>query len=262
MTSPTHNTSGSQPQSGKPIASKAIASKAIASKPLASKASLLPHWDGDIYTRFAAGLYDRATNVTGWRRHLSRSALEGLTPTLNGDRLLDVGCGTGMLLRLAKARGFHAVGIDASEGMLEKARASGDFAKEELLCTSATSLPFDDDSIDVVIASGSLVHIPDVAAAVREMLRVLRPGGLARVIDHAVPVERSWRTPLLTVFSQLSGDILHDYPSLFVGDVPVVGAQPAHSPAACALVARSTLGRGGYLQRFDFRKTDVSVASP
>jgi len=109
-----------------------------------------------------------------------------------------------------------------------------------LLEASAEKLPFEDASFDVAIASGSLVHVPAIERAAEEMARVTRSGGMIRIIDHAEPVENKFNTALCRVFSQASGDILHDYQHYF-------------SPYA-TLVSRRSLGRGGFLQCFDFLK--------
>ncbi len=201
-----------------------------------SKKSVLPHWDGEIYTKYASSFYDLVTRVTGWRGQLARHALEGL----NGKEVLDVGCGTGFLVHLLQEAGFDAVGVDPSKGMLEAAIKTYPQLRESVFEAGAERLPFIDNNFDVVIASGSLVHVPEIEDAAREMIRVLRPGGLLRILDHAEPAERKINTPLCRIFSQVSGDILHDYPHYF-------------TPYA-DLISRRSLGRGGFLQCFDFKK--------
>ncbi|MCB0323533.1 MAG: methyltransferase domain-containing protein [Bdellovibrionales bacterium] len=212
-----------------------------------SRRSLLPHWDGEIYSRIAAPFYDLTTRLTGWQEHLGKSALELLPP----GRLLDVGCGTGVVLSHAIERGYTVSGIDPSRGMLAQALEQRRLPANCLICGSATELPFASASFDVVLASGSLVHVPDIAKAAAEIVRVTRPGGTIRILDHASPVKRGWTTPLATLFSQLSGDVLHDY--------------AAHFRSGTQLLRRDTLGRGGYLQRFDFRRlssADAMLRSP
>lgn len=90
-----------------------------------------------------------------------------------GRDILEVGCGTGLLLTRFKAIGRSARGIDLSEGMLEKARARG----LEVVQGSATALPFEDASFDVSCSFKVLAHIPDIEKALSEMTRVVRPGG-------------------------------------------------------------------------------------
>ena len=196
-----------------------------------SKRSFLPAWSADTYSRYAAPFYDLVTNITGWRKHIGFAALEGLLP----GALLDVGCGTGFLVTQARAKGFDAIGLDASYGMLQQDLG----LRNALVCGSATKLPFPDAHFDSVIACGSLVHIEEISAAANEMLRVCKPAGLIRVIDHARPLSWEVKTPIATIFSHLSGDILHDYKEIF-----------GHY---ATLESHETLGRGGYLQRYDFR---------
>lgn len=205
-----------------------------------SRKSILPHWDGAVYTKYAARFYDLATTATGWRKKLNSHALDGLAP----GKLLDVGCGTGFLMDLASRMGFDVRGIDASEGMLQKAKERYPALKQSFIYSSADSLPFDSDEFDVVLASGSLCHIPTIEKAASEMARVLKPNGVIRIIDHAKPVRITPMTPAACLFSQASGDIIHDYEFIF----------SSHAK----LNARKVLGRGGYMQRMDFVKGSAS----
>ncbi len=96
-----------------------------------------------------------------------------------GTRLLDMGCGTGELCRLAADRGADVSGIDAAPGMLERARAQvpgGDFRVGPI-----ESLPWEDNSFDVVTAVNSLQFAADRLDGFREARRVARPGGLVAV---------------------------------------------------------------------------------
>jgi ubiquinone/menaquinone biosynthesis C-methylase UbiE len=90
-----------------------------------------------------------------------------------GRDVLEVGCGTGLLLRHLAAFARSARGVDLSPGMLERARARGLSVVE----ASATELPFPDASFDVVCAFKVLAHVRDVRRALTEMARVVRPGG-------------------------------------------------------------------------------------
>ncbi|NUO53205.1 MAG: class I SAM-dependent methyltransferase [Polyangiaceae bacterium] len=90
-----------------------------------------------------------------------------------GRDILEVGCGTGLLLERFARFGRRARGIDLSEGMLERARARG----LDVVQGSATELPFEDASFDVACSFKVLAHIPDVDKALAEMARVVRPGG-------------------------------------------------------------------------------------
>jgi ubiquinone/menaquinone biosynthesis C-methylase UbiE len=95
-------------------------------------------------------------------------------------RALDVGCGPGFVAaRMSRARpGLRIVGVDRDLGVLRKARTA-----VEVAGGTADRLPFPDASFDAAIARLLLRHLPDPAAALAEIHRVLRPGGRAIVID-------------------------------------------------------------------------------
>lgn len=90
-----------------------------------------------------------------------------------GADLLEVGCGTGLLLERFARFARSAKGIDLSPGMLARARDRG----LEVAEASATELPFEDASFDLVCSFKVLPHVPDIDRAISEMFRVTRPGG-------------------------------------------------------------------------------------
>lgn len=88
---------------------------------------------------------------------------------------LDVGCGEGRFCRALAAHGVTTTGIDPAEALIGEARRlhpAGDYR-----VAPAERLPFEAASFDLVVAYLSLIDIPDIAAAISEMSRVLRPGG-------------------------------------------------------------------------------------
>jgi ubiquinone/menaquinone biosynthesis C-methylase UbiE len=98
-----------------------------------------------------------------------------------GERVLDVACGTGVVARHAVERvgaGGTVVGVDINPGMLAVARpATRDVAAATWHEASADKLPFPDETFDVAFCQLGLQFFPDKAAALREMRRVLAPGG-------------------------------------------------------------------------------------
>jgi SAM-dependent methyltransferase len=99
-----------------------------------------------------------------------------------GERVLEAGCGTGTLWLDNADRipaPLSAVLTDLSPGMLDacKSRLSHLPFRPELRQADAQSLPFPDASFDVALANHMLYHVPDRARALRELARVLRPGG-------------------------------------------------------------------------------------
>ncbi len=100
--------------------------------------------------------------------------------------IMDVGCGTGRLLRAAAARWPQArfMGIDPAEQMISKARQSNPGAIFKV--ASAESIPFPDQSADLVLSSLSFHHWTDQRKSLQEIGRVLRPGGWFCLADHTV----------------------------------------------------------------------------
>ena len=124
----------------------------------------------------------------GWRRRLV-AALE-LQP---GQRVLDLATGTADL-PLAFVRhqsDLSVVGLDPSVGMLEvgrkKVSAAGQEARIELVEGDAQALPYDDHTFDRISMSFGIRNVPDRAQALREMARVLKPGGRLAILELARP---------------------------------------------------------------------------
>lgn len=90
-------------------------------------------------------------------------------------RALDVGCGEGRFCRMLQAQGVGTVGIDPTPALLARAKAldpDGDYRDGR-----AEALDFEDGSFDLVVSYLTLIDIPDIRAAIPEMVRVLKPGG-------------------------------------------------------------------------------------
>jgi SAM-dependent methyltransferase len=98
----------------------------------------------------------------------------GRVPIEPGQRVLDIGCGAGAFLRLAADRGATVFGLDASEALVELARARVPDA--DLRVGDMQSLPYDDDAFDLVTGFNSFFFADDMTAALREARRVARPG--------------------------------------------------------------------------------------
>jgi SAM-dependent methyltransferase len=104
------------------------------------------------------------------------------------ERVLDVGCGPGDLLRgMADARiGWRAlVGFDLSAGMAAQAMDRAQGREVRFLAADAQSVPFPDETFDVVMARHMLYHVPDIDRAVSQAARVLRPHGRILVTTNS-----------------------------------------------------------------------------
>jgi SAM-dependent methyltransferase len=100
-----------------------------------------------------------------------------LLPTGAASRVIDVGCGDGRHIAEAARRGCFAVGLDYDAGELRKARERIGALRVDLVLGDASRLPFRDGAFDAAICTETLEHLPDDASAMREIARVLRPGG-------------------------------------------------------------------------------------
>lgn len=109
--------------------------------------------------------------------------VEALEPYATGKDILELGCGTGLILERTTPMARSAVAIDLSLGM------AGVSKDKQLTVTnaSATHLPFADDSFDLVYSCKVLPHVPDISGALLEVERVLRPGGRA-IIEFYNPM--------------------------------------------------------------------------
>jgi SAM-dependent methyltransferase len=124
----------------------------------------------------------------------------GRIPISNGTRLLDLGCGAGRHAFEAARRGASVVALDTDRGELQQVSAiaaamaeAGEISSAATIIAAAgdaTRMPLRDDSFDVVIAAEVLEHIPPDQAAMNEIARVLRPGGVVAVTVPAWLPER------------------------------------------------------------------------
>lgn len=134
----------------------------------------------DEYDRLA-GDYD-----SRWAHYIAESTRETVQRLVLApeDRLLDVGCGTGVLLERVRAEWptARAVGVDLSFGMLGRARERG-IEAVSLVRGDVGALPFSASCFDVVVSNSALHYWPDASAALREVTRVLRPGGRLVITD-------------------------------------------------------------------------------
>jgi SAM-dependent methyltransferase len=114
-----------------------------------------------------------------------------------GTRLLDAGCGAGLAMMRAQARGATVCGFDASEGLIAVARGrmpSVEFGQGDL-----EELPYADDSFDAVTAFNSVQYASDPVAALRELGRVTVPGGPIVVMSWAEPERCETRAVLAAI---------------------------------------------------------------
>jgi demethylmenaquinone methyltransferase / 2-methoxy-6-polyprenyl-1,4-benzoquinol methylase len=129
-----------------------------------------------------------------WRRLAAEAVVRP------GDRVLDAACGTGDLALAAQRRGGAVTGLDFSVRMLERARRKSEtvaWVEGDVL-----SLPFEDGAFDAATIGFGIRNVADLEQGLRELARVLRPGGRVAVLEITRP------TGLLRPFFRLWFDVL------------------------------------------------------
>lgn len=105
--------------------------------------------------------------------------LDGVEVPRESDKVLDLGCGVGAMTRLLVERGaVHPVGVDVEPRQVRDARRLTPRGAASFLCADAHRLPFADGAFELVYTSWFFEHVPDVPSTLREIARVLEPGGL------------------------------------------------------------------------------------
>jgi ubiquinone/menaquinone biosynthesis C-methylase UbiE len=123
------------------------------------------------YDDFSAW-YERERAV-GYHALIDEIEVAAVREFAAGKRVLEAGCGTGLVLERLSSVASEAHGFDLSPGMVAKARARG----LSVSLGSVTAVPFRSDSFDFVCSFKVLAHVPDIELALRELVRVTRPGG-------------------------------------------------------------------------------------
>jgi demethylmenaquinone methyltransferase / 2-methoxy-6-polyprenyl-1,4-benzoquinol methylase len=183
----------SSPQLPSPQALDQLDVAAIVRDPERKQAFVTPMFEHiapryDAFTRwFSFGMDAR------WKRELV--ALIGGAPT----RVVDLACGTGDLaLAVAAAHPLaDVVGIDAASGMISRARDRGT-PRVHFEVGDLMSLPFADTTVDALTAGYAFRNVPELATALAEARRVLRPSGMLYTLDFYRPGHRVWRRAFLT----------------------------------------------------------------
>ena len=167
--------------------------------------------------------YDLTNTVlSGGMDHLWRRAVARAVDASPGERVLDIAAGTGTSSEPFADRGVQVVPADFSLGMLRE----GYRRRPDLPFTAADAmaLPFADDSFDVVTMSFGLRNVADVDLALREFLRVARPGGRLVVCEFS--------TPVVPVFSTV-------YSNYLMKALPRVARRVSSNPDSYVYLAES-----------------------
>jgi demethylmenaquinone methyltransferase/2-methoxy-6-polyprenyl-1,4-benzoquinol methylase len=168
----------------------------------------------DFITRFLSYGQDRR-----WKMRVI--VLAALKP---GDRVLDLACGTGDLTFAAAAHARKVVGLDLTHRMLQLAKqrqlngVGGHLKRTAFVCGDMLAPPFPSASFDVVTTGYGLRNVPDLPAALREIHRILIPGGRLLSLDFnrpENPVVRAAYLAYLSVVGGAMGLALHGDPNTY-----------------------------------------------
>jgi len=143
----------------------------------------------------------RQKNLAAYRRRV--------VPAAEG-RVLEIGVGSGLNLPLYSANVRQVIGLDPSAKLLRMARRAGSRAAPpvQFIKGSAEQIPLDPVSIDTVVMTWTLCSIPDPVRALRDMRRVLRPGGRLLFVEHGLAPDPNvvrWQDRLTPVWKSIGG---------------------------------------------------------
>jgi SAM-dependent methyltransferase len=163
----------------------------------------------------------------GWRAQLgpAHALMLDMADLRPGHRVLDVACGTGLVsFRVAEAVGpaGAVVGTDISGRMVETARriaAERDFGNASFERADAEELPFADASFDAAVCGLGLMYVPDPGKALREMRRVLRPGGRVAAAVWGARRNCGWAEIFPITDARVASDVCPMFFHLGTGDM-------------------------------------------
>jgi demethylmenaquinone methyltransferase/2-methoxy-6-polyprenyl-1,4-benzoquinol methylase len=204
-----------------------------------------------------ARFYDAMNSVmTAGLHHRWRARAADLAAVGPGGRVLDVACGTGDLAIELKSRvgaDGEVVGSDFSEGMLELARRKDPSLRFEW--GNALELPYDTDSFDAVTVGFGARNFSDLDAGLREMTRVVRPGGRVVVLEITTPTKPPlstffglWFNRVVPMIGKVAGDAdAYEYLPNSVKRFPDAHALAARMDDAGLVRLRYVLTAGGII---------------
>jgi len=188
-----------------------------------------------------ARLYEGAPDAGSYNFHTRRRAVAELLKSEGAfTRVLDVGCGTGDYAALAAQHGGRYFGIDFANAMVREGRARTSRAGHaaHFAVGAGQSLPFGDDTFDLVLGMGYIAYFEDPEPALMEIRRVLEPGG--------VLILQSRKSDL---WGAIDRELIHPLRAL-------LGRRPPGPPPGWVSRPYSPRALDRMLARFDFERTD------
>jgi demethylmenaquinone methyltransferase/2-methoxy-6-polyprenyl-1,4-benzoquinol methylase len=189
-----------------------------------------------------ADRYDLITVLLSYGRDRAwKQRLVRLAAPARDTRALDVATGTGDIAFAVQARGARVVGLDLTLRMIELARAKASANGPAFLVGDMQALPFRAGSFDLVTTGYGLRNVPDLSAAIDEMLRVLKPGGQALSLDFDRPssaIVRGTYLFYLAVVGGALGWVLHRDPDTYRYIAASIRRYPGSTAVAQLMEAR------------------------
>jgi demethylmenaquinone methyltransferase/2-methoxy-6-polyprenyl-1,4-benzoquinol methylase len=199
-----------------------------------------------VRTLFAtiADKYDFITVALSYGRDRSwKKRLVDLAAPAPGATALDLATGTGDIAFAVNARGARVIGLDLTIRMIELAREKtrGRADAPAFLVGDMLALPFGSETFDVVTTGYGLRNVPDLTAAIDEVLRVLKPGGQALSLDFNRPSNSLVRAAYLAYLRVVGGALgwmLHRDPDTYRYIPASIRNYPGAEAVACLMEAR------------------------
>ena len=192
------------------------------------------------FYKYLSKVYDRV-NAFVWNEEMRAEALSMLDIDAD-DRVLDVGCGTGFGTEGLLEHTEHVYGLDQSRHQLQQ--AWGKLGKHDPVAFhfgDAERLPFKDGSFDAVWSSGSIEYWPNPVTGLRELRRVVEPGGQVLVVGPDYPDSALFQRladAIMLFYDEAEADRMFREAGFVDVEHRVLQAKPG-SPRAIATVARA-----------------------
>jgi ubiquinone/menaquinone biosynthesis C-methylase UbiE len=167
-------------------------------------------WTPEFYSKLSTHYDDLAPIFLP----IGEKAKKRVADALEAGTVLDIACGTGTLLAMARKKGLECFGIDNAEGMIAESRAK--VPGGEFKLASFYEIPYPDNTFDYVVETNAVSGAAiDVEKVVAEMIRVCKPGGCILIGDYCKAPEETPFTRLVSWIGKFIGDYPHDFAGLF-----------------------------------------------
>lgn len=170
--------------------------------------------------------------------------LSWISQTVPDGVIVDLGCGTGRVAHALADVNRQVIAIDRSQQMLAQASAALPADTTALLRCDARMMPLADGSVDAVVCSGVLHHIPEWSDAIKEISRILRPGGTLVVREPNAEYAQALFAPVERAIDALVSAASRRRHSAEIAEVDQFQPSPVEQPIVLAEVSKAAAGYG------------------